>query len=267
MKCAVATAALLATVASVAHAATGSQPPALHKLLDAKAASTAAASAKSPFKGKRGQAQKRAAFTLAVQSAVHWRYGQINKTLDAHASQLNRIFNFGQLMLDHGRVLPPVITASGPGEKLNSAHVERTVIATYRIQAPAKLVSTPPTWRTYLIHTYPVGDHPNAVLYPRNEKERARWDSAVRRGWKDGLALAMRLYKTNLAKLQRDYIGMARFQRLAKQGVVSVPMMAANAPRIAVDGKELAIGVREIRLTRAAMWQATHHWKPEPNHG
>lgn len=253
----------------VAHASVvGTQePPTLKKLLNAKAATNAAVLAGNPFKGERGQAQRRAAFTLAVQTAVHWRYSQIDKTLKAHAPELNRVFDFRVLMLDHGRVLPPVITASGPGSKFQSADAERSVIATYRIEQPAKLASTAPTWRTYLIHEYPVGDRPNAVLYPRNGKERTRWDDAARRGWKDGVALALRLYKGNLAQLQRDYVGMARFERLAEQGVVSIPLVAANQPRIAVEGKELAIGVRQIRLTRGAAWQATHRWKPEPGHG
>ena len=258
-------AALLASASAGAGAAAKSSP--LQHLLQAQAPSSPASAAKSVFKGQRGKAQRRAAYTLAVQTAVHWRYARIDRELKTQSAKLARIFNFRDLMLDKGRVLPPVITASGPASKIDSAKSERTVVATYRIEQPARIVSTAPTWRTYLIHNYPVGDRPNPVLYPKNQKERARWDRAVRRGWRDGIKQALNLFRTNLARLQRDYIGMARFSRLAAQGVVSVPIVAANTPRIRVEGKALAVGEREIRLTRTARWQQTHHWNPQASHG
>ena len=260
-----AAAALMAGLSAGASAAP--QPSPLQHLLHAQAPSSPASAAKNVFKGQRGKAQRRAAYTLAVQTAVHWRYARIDQELKRESAKLDRIFNFRDLMLDKGRVLPPVITASGPASKIDSAKSERTVVATYRIERAARLVSTAPTWRTYLIHDYPVGDRPNPVLYPKGAKERARWDQAVRRGWQAGVKQALNLFRTNLARLQRDYIGMARFSRLAAQGVVSVPIVAANTPRIRVQGKALSVGEREIRLTRIARWQQTHDWNPQASHG
>lgn len=258
---------MMASASAGANAAAQPQPSPLQHLLQAQAPSSPAAAAKNVFKGQRGKAQRRGAYTLAVQTAVHWRYARIDHELKAQSDKLGRIFNFRDLMLDQGRVLPPVITASGPASQIDSAKSERTVVATYRIERRARLVSTAPTWRTYLIHDYPVGDRPNPVLYPKTQKERTRWDNAIRRGWKAGIQQALNLFRTNLARLQRDYIGMARFSRLAAQGVVSVPIVAANTPRIRVQGKALAVGEREIRLTRTARWQHAHHWNPQASHG
>lgn len=218
-------------------------------------------SSNNEFKGMRPKAIRKAAYTYAVQNAVHWRYARINKNLKAVSSQLDRVFDFKALMLDKGQVIPPVVTVAHDGWRKLSKNASKSVIREFHILKRARIASTPPTWRQYLIHSYPVGDKPNSTLYPKNAKERGLWDSAVKHGWKAGVKLAMHLYRGNLARLKRDYLGMVLFHRLADQGVVSVPVTAQNTPRIKVNGRTLSVGEREFRITLGSHFNHSSRWK------
>ncbi|MHB8408972.1 MAG: type IV secretory system conjugative DNA transfer family protein [Acidiferrobacterales bacterium] len=216
-----------------------------------------------PFHGLRAKAQRRAAYTLAVQTAVRWRYDQIDRELEWYSTTLSRAFDMRPLLLDGGRVVPPAIGEASNAFRLYSSRSAASTITEYRILTPARIATVPPTWRQYLIQHYPVIDHVNPVLLPRNSVERRRWRAAIRRGWQRGIVLAGRLLQTNIARLTRDMVGMIRFKRLANQGVVSVPVLAANTPRIEVQGRTIEIGRREFRITQQASWKPEDQWRPK----
>lgn len=233
-------------------------PAAEVRLMDMKAPLL---STDTPFHGLRARAQRRAAYTLAVQTAVRWRYGHIDQELLAHSAMLNRIYDMRPLLLNGGRVVPPAIGAASDAFRLYSPNSAASTVTTYRILMPARIATVMPTWRQYLIQDYTVTDRVNPVLLPRNDTERQLWKAAVTRGWKQGLWLAARLFRTNLAALTRDMVGMIRFKRLANQGLVSVPILATNMPRIEVEGRTLEIGRREFRITQNAAWRPESEWR------
>lgn len=244
-----------------ANTAFGSDPAPLRHLLSCHAGATEAMGA---FKGLRAQAQREAGYTLALQTAVRWRYDHIDKQLLAVDSQLDRIFNFQPLMLDQGLVLPAVIREAGAAWRFDAsgAHAAST-LTTFLIDAPARLVSKPPTWRQYLIAHYDVSDV-NAVLYPRDDQEQAVWQAAVRTGWNNGITQANRLFETALARLTSDYTGMLRFHLLATEDLVSVPVVKAQTPSIIVNGHQLDVGERQFALAIPATWRSPDQWQPKP---
>lgn len=214
------------------------------------------------FSGIRDKSIRQAVYTYAVQEAVHWRYQQILKEIDAVSTQLDRVFDFSVVALDQGRVLPPVITQAGKTWKALSSTASETSRKTFEIRRPARVISNPPTWRRYLIQDYPAGEKPHPALYPRDDEEQAIWDAAAERGWQNGYAFAMQLYNTNLNRLKRDFNGMILFKRLVNQNIISVPRSARNEPRIVVNGETLEIGKRLFRITLPSSWQETGKWQP-----
>lgn len=234
-------------------------PPPEAQIMSLSAPSSVAAA--TPFHALRARAQRRAAYTLAVQTAVAYRYGQIDRALMRHRAELGQIYNFRPLMLDNGRMMPPVIEGSRQAFRLYSTRHASSAVTVYRIDRAARLTTVEPTWRGYLIREYHVVRVVPALL-PRNHVERKRWRAAVARGWKAGVVLAGQLFRQNLARLTRDMVGAIRFKRLVLQHVVAAPVVSASDPHVAFEGNTLEIGRRDFLLTRQAHWQSEGAWRP-----
>ena len=204
---------------------------------------------------------RRTAFTVGVQAGAHWQYARIDKTLMRNARALNGIFRFGPLLLDHGRVLPPVIASVRGGIRLDSARRGSSVIQDYQILKPARLVSMPPSWRSYLVRRFPPLSRISRLLLPKNSREWHVWRTAVRQGWAQGVREALAVYESELHSLTRDYIGIVRFHALARQKIVSVPELATGDLGIVVNGKRLAIGQRIFRITWPAHFTKPAGWR------
>lgn len=216
-------------------------------------------------KNVRSDALRQAAYTLALQKAVKWRYGKIRELLDKRASRLNEIFDFSPLLMHEGKVLPPAITEAGPGYRVESKTRASSTDKTYRILRAARMISRAPDWRDYLWQKYPSfnkGDVRVGVL-PKNDKERQMWRRAAARGWEVGIQQAERLYRTNLNRLKQDYRGIVKFRILAEQGVVSLPVVTEGRPGIEVQGKKLSVDWRIFRITRHSAFQEVDRWKPK----
>lgn len=223
--------------------------------------SAPASAATTPFHALRAKAQKRAAYTLAVQTAVAYRYGLIDRALESRRVMLGQVYNFGPLLLDRGRVMPPVIDSSNHAFRLYSPRHASSAVSVYRIERQARITTVQPTWRQYLIQHYTV-DRVVPALLPRNAVERRRWKLAVARGWKSGIVLASQLFRTNLARLTRDMVGAIRFKRLVLQHVVSAPILSTGDARVAIEGNTIEIGRREFLLTHQAHWTQEGSWRP-----
>lgn len=214
-----------------------------------------------PFKGIRKKAQHRAAFTLGVQGGAHWRYERIDKSLEARAHSLDRIYDFRPFLLSNDRVMPPVVVRTKRSFTLvndTTAHASR---ATFKIVTPARIVTQPPSWRHYLIRHYKTLEKPNPVLLPRDSDERARWKRVVKEGWRVGVKQAKESFHEALAKLTRDFLGVARFRWLAREGVVSLPYLAKGDLGIRIKHNTLTVGGRVYRITAPARWQKEAKWK------
>lgn len=210
----------------------------------------------------RYEALREVAHTLGVQAGVRYRYDALNALLDSNRQTLDRLFDFRPLMLHDGRVAPPVIDEAAGAYRIASDTEASQVQASYSIEQDARLVSRAPDWRDYLVQHYPAFERPDEVMLPKALDERRVWSAAVTAGWWEGVAQAERLFDIHRARLKRDYLGMARFKRLALHGMVDVPLLAESPLGVVVHGRRLNIGERIFRITSTTDFRAVRHWRP-----
>jgi defect-in-organelle-trafficking protein DotC len=215
----------------------------------------------SAFEGLRPAALREAALALAIQNAVAAKTKSINEEVKRHASTLDEIYKFRALMLE-GVALPPVITEAGSSYAISGNSVVVTE-RTYRINSPARLVTAPPTWREYLLHTYPATQSVNPALLPKNAKEKALWETAIDEGWQLGEERAVSVFQTNLNRLARDFKGMVTFRRLVAQGMVTMPHIATGNLGIRVGDHQLDVNQTVIRISGATKFMEAGKWTPK----
>ena len=206
------------------------------------------------------RALEEAAGTLAFQQGMRWRYARLASACRRRSGVLDRVFNFGALLLE-GRVLPPVIRWAGRGLSLNGDGSASMVDAAYRIVRPARLVTAPPVWQAYLLADFEAFDASPAML-PESEAERKVWKAAVEKGWDEGVAHADEVFELNLARLVADFRGMLRFGMLARAGMVSVPMLAEGRLGVRVGETTLDVNATVFRITVPARFLGEDSWKP-----
>lgn len=220
---------------------------------------------RSPFAGLRNRAQREAGYTIAVQAGASWRYEEIDHILKRERASLDSLYNFTPLMLDDGRVAPPVVVQGGENLEVQTARLAQGALATWEIVSDARIVSTPPNWRAYLIeHFFYDPSSVNPALLPRTDAERANWHSAVSSGWPQGVAQANYLFSLNLSRLTREFVGMARFHLLASQNIVSLPYLADGDLGIVMNKNRLVVGAHLYRITKLPAWQEPAEWKAAP---
>lgn len=220
---------------------------------------------KSETENLRSDALKRTAKTLALQKAVKWRYGEIKKFLEKQSSKLDQTFDFRAVMMKGGKVVPPVITEAGPGYRVESEDQASSTDTVYEIVKEARMVSTPPSWRDYLLRDYPSFKRRDvqAGVLPENNEEREKWEKAALEGWKTGIRQAERLYEINLAELSRDFRGALKFKTLAEQNIVSIPRVSEGEMGIQVEGKKLNVNRQVFRITEQSKFKEVEEWKPK----
>lgn len=202
------------------------------------------------------------AHTLGVQAGVRHRYEIINARLHEQRRSLDRLFDFRPFLLHDGRVAPPVIDRTDGAYRLASTIEAHQTQATYRIERDARLITRAPDWRDYLVHSYPAFTAPDDAVLPRNAAERRIWATAAEAGFWAGVAQAEALFDAHLARLRRDYLGMAQFTLLALQGVVEVPVLAESRLGVVVEGRMLSIGERLFRIPASVDFRPVQRWRP-----
>lgn len=234
-------------------------PPALESLQGAQA--PAAVVAGPAVNVIREDALRETALGLGARGGLAWRAKQLRAIVEAQATRLDQIFNFQAMMLpDH--VVPPVLTQGSGYFSQDSAAVLRLADQIYRIESPARFSPAPPNWRDYLVMHYADPEWPDRVLLPRDDAERAAWSRWVQEGWAQGVKQANAIYETNLARLKRDYAGMARYRTLHAQGMVSAPFVATSELGVTGGGDAMAVGDRVLRITATPALQAdSKHWE------
>lgn len=209
-----------------------------------------------------------AAHTFAAQTAFCERSRELKTWADSRTEALDRTFNFANILLDGGRVVPPVIEQADASFRQDNDALAVTARTTWHILEPARIVSTAPDWRAYLYLQCAEPLKPNPVLMPgalpetRSEDE-AQWRAGVREGWQLGHEQALAALKLGLNRLARDYQGMLRFYYLNKNGVVSAPVLAEGFVGVRVEGRMLSVDEKIFRLTEGVQWQNPKQWSSE----
>lgn len=192
----------------------------------------------------------------------------INEMLRRYLPQLDSAYDFRTLVLAVGSgqtlMRPPVVSAAQMAFALgDNAQVARETSCIYEITREAQLASTPPNWRLYLVRTWAPPRRPSDGQLPRTRTEVAYWNKWIAEGWAQGEKQAVEIFLSDLGRLERDIVGMARYRVLLRAGLVEQPRVAFQ--HRAVDGgrDSLHVGDRTIRITDQPGLQGNpRRWAP-----
>lgn len=209
----------------------------------------------------RNQALSNTARALGFQEGFRFQYEELLSYVHAHKADLNKIFDFRRLLIDDC-VLPPVILATGPVTSIESPTLATSIEAQYRIIEPARIVSQPPTWESYLWAETEVL-RPNKAVRPRNSGEEKRWKTALEAGFREGMSHAFEVFDLSFAQLVADYRGILRFKLLASQGLVSIPVLARGELGIQVGDTVLTLDQKIFRITSPSSFRKKGNASPK----
>ncbi len=196
----------------------------------------------------RKEALREIAGQLGASTGLAYRMRELKIETDIKAAELDKLFDFSKRIIDNG-VLAPVLTEGQSNYAQNSDDQVRIADKIYRIEVPAKFVSVYPTWRTYLRFAFPSFDTPNSAFLPKNDTEKAVWDEALKEGWGKGVTQANRIYEASYSKMERDYLGMVKYQILLEEGLITPTIIAKQNLGVTGGGKEMAINDQVFRIT------------------
>ncbi len=204
-----------------------------------------------------------AGHTVGFQGGKAQRAHELRNGLLNRDELLNRLYDFRPLISKQGYLPPVIVTAK------DIAHVKpeqiRTAHRTYTILLPARFVSNPPTWRAYLLLglNNQRADAPDISVHPKNSKERAVWQQAVRRGWEEGRQSADRTLESNMNRLTRDYAGMLRYSTLLQQGMIHSPEISETQQTVTGSANDLMLGDKTRRIEKPGGFILDKKsWKP-----
>lgn len=215
----------------------------------------------------RNDAIKEAALSYGARGGLAWRTYHIRNELETRTTQLDKTFDFRQLLIPAPSGLliePPIIS-----ENINALIIEGTgqeaavSDRVYEIIRNARIVSTSRHWRNYLERDWGDVSPPPEILRPTNKEEREHWIRWVREGWKKGLEQADEIFTDDLNQLSADYNGMVRYRLLLAQGMVSPPYALQVDRGITGSGDKMRVGDRAVQITgKPEFVPGTERWQP-----
>lgn len=212
--------------------------------------------------GMRTRAVREAAFSLAAQTALAWRYDKLLKFTKSQEGTLDRIAGFAPFIVDKHMLLPSVTEVRDRYELSQDDQKLRTVRIQYQISEPPKAITQPPTWRNYLWREFEYPEDPHPALMPRSERERAVWERAIDEGWKAGLRQAELMWENNLNEMVRDIRGRITYRILEARGIVQRPIMVGSEPELtrSSDGRVINAGDTVYSVTVPVSFNSQDQW-------
>jgi defect-in-organelle-trafficking protein DotC len=202
--------------------------------------------------------------TAGFRGGMLERSARLIDDLNSRAQSLDKMFQFASL-IGKGGTIPPVVVQAQDVSAFAPDQI-RTANQVYKIEKEERFVSTPPTWRDYLLSGLPVKGKIELPMFearPQDGKEMAVWRQAVEAGWIEGRAQADAILEANFNRLTRDYTGMLLYSALLQQGIVSGTRVAELAQTVTGDGKQIMIGDTLRRVTGKAVFDTDHrNWQP-----
>ncbi|PAK76972.1 type IV secretion system protein DotC [Acetobacter fabarum] len=176
-------------------------------------------------------AVRQAAWAYGAQGGLAARSFALNDMLGRYETTLDQTFDFRPLVLPAGSgqtlLRPPVVSEAQMAMALDpSGQTARETRRIFRVTREAQLVSVPPQWRTWLVRSISMPETPPDAVRPRTRHEVEVWREGVARGWAAGERQAVEIFLDDLARLEHDLIGMARYRVLLKAGKVEAPEVA-----------------------------------------
>ncbi|TAK73422.1 MAG: type IV secretion system protein DotC, partial [Gammaproteobacteria bacterium] len=196
------------------------------------------------------------AMSIGAQGGLSWASDHINANLEKDRKYLESIYNFNGMMLSHG-VIPPVLEEGDFSLNLADPNTIRVSDRTYKIVQQARFVTTPPNWREYLWMNYPKPALPDKTLLPRTAEEQKVWKKGIAVGWERGIQQANTIFQQNLARLKRDYQGMALYRKLLQEKMISQPFVSRTELGITGDGNDMRVNDQVLRIVELPQLQTS----------
>ena len=202
-----------------------------------------------PTTGKiREMALKETALSLGAQSGLAWRAKYIDDQLVKQTRNLDAIYDFNALVLEHN-VLPPVLLEGRNTLNLADTQTIRVSDRTYKVAKQAHFITTAPDWRQYLWMDYQKPAYPHISLLPKTKEERKIWSNYVEKGWENGVIQANTILEESIARMKEDFTGMILYRKLLAMNMVSPPYVSNTELGVTGDGDEIHIDDRVLRIT------------------
>lgn len=196
----------------------------------------------------REMALKEIALSLGAQAGLAWRAKSIDEALARQTRNLDTIYDFNSLVLEHN-ILPPVLLEGRNTLNLADEQNIRISDRTYKVSKQAHFITTPPTWRQYLWMDYMKPEPPNVTLLPKTKEEKEVWCTYTERGWKKGVEQAGIILEESLSRLKEDFGGMILYRKLLAMNMVSPPYVSHTDLGVTGDASEIRIDDRVLRIT------------------
>lgn len=202
-----------------------------------------------PTTGKiREMALKETALSVGAQSGLAWRAKYIDEQLVKQTRNLDAIYDFNALVLEHN-VLPPVLLEGRNTLNLADTQTIRISDRTYKVSKQAHFITTPPDWRQYLWMDYKPPESPHISLLPNTKEERELWVVYVEKGWNNGVEQANTILEESIARIKEDFTGMILYRKLLAMNMVSPPYVSNTDLGVTGDADEIHIDDRVLRIT------------------
>lgn len=196
----------------------------------------------------REMALKETALSLGAQAGLAWRAKQIDEALTKQTRNLDTIYDFNSLVLEHN-ILPPVLLEGRSTLNLADTQSIRISDRTYKVAKQARFITTPPNWHQYLWMDYLKPEFPDVTLLPKTKSEKQLWCIYTEKGWKNGIAQANTILEESISRIKEDFSGMILYRKLLAMNMVSPPYVSNLDLGVTGDESEMHIDDRVLRIT------------------
>jgi defect in organelle trafficking protein DotC len=188
------------------------------------------------------------ALSVGAQAGLAWRANVIDQALTKQARNLDAVYDFNSLILEHN-ILPPVLLEGRNTLNLADTQTIRISDRTYKVAKQARFITTPPNWRQYIWMDYQKPEYPDKSLLPKTRLERKIWCRYVAKGWNNGIEQANTILEESVARIKEDYTGMILYRKLLAMNMVSPPYVSHTDLGVTGDESEIHIDDRVLRIT------------------
>ncbi len=228
----------------------GERPPSLEALQASRPGFNPSAG----LSGPRGEALHEAALSFGARGGLAARGFALNEILRRYESRLDAAYDFHALVVQVGSgqtlMRPPVVTEAQMAFALgDGGQVARETGRVYEITRQASLTSAPPNWRSYLVRAWVNPTPPPDDLRPRTSEEVEYWNKWVAEGWAKGERQGVEIFLSDLGRLERDLVGMARYRVLLRAGLVEQPRVTFANRAVQGGRNTMRVDDRTITIT------------------
>lgn len=199
-----------------------------------------------------------AAMALGVRAGMSAKSKKYFADIESRKIELDRQYRFSYVLTDSGVFVPPVIVEA-KDSLAGNAETLRITKSIFKVLRRGRLQPYPPTWRDYLYVGLNVVDpeEPSEAVRPKGENELLLWRTSFDKGYASGESAADVIYEQNVARLDRDYMGMYRYTALKNDGLMTAEVItASHAAAKENSPADMSVDETTYRLSRQPEFKA-----------